>query len=159
MDWLALTIALVIMLIGLAGTVIPLLPGAPLIILAMVVYGFMTGFEIFPWTFWVGQGMLLVLIFAVDYIAGVIGVKRYGGSKAAVWGSIAGAFIGLFTLGPIGIIVGPFLGAVVGELISQRPPEQAVKAGIGTLLGLAGGAVFKIIIEIGMIAWFLILVL
>lgn len=158
MNWLGITLAMVIMFIGLAGTILPLLPGAPLIMLGMVVYGLFNGFEMFSMGFWIGQATLLVLVFIVDYAAGAVGVQQYGGSKAAVWGSIVGSLLGLFILGPLGIILGPFLGAVVGELMTQRPLDQAVKVGIGTLLGFAGGTVVKMIIEIGMIVWFLLII-
>ena len=154
MDWLGLTIAVIIMFIGLAGTLLPLLPGAPLIILGMVVYGLFNGFEVFTTAFWLGQIVLLILIFATDYLAGAVGVKRYGGSKAAVWGSITGGVIGFFTFGPLGVLIGPFLGAVIGELITNRPIDQAINAGIGTLLGFAGGTLVKLLLEIVMIVWF-----
>ncbi|MBM7854331.1 uncharacterized protein YqgC (DUF456 family) [Desulfohalotomaculum tongense] len=158
MNWLALITALIIMLAGLAGTVIPLLPGAPLIILGIVVYGLIDGFEIFSTGFWIGQAVLLILVFAVDYLAGAVGAKYYGGTKASVWGSIIGGLVGLLTLGPLGVILGPFLGAVTGELIARQPFKQAVKSGIGTLIGFAGGAVVKMIIEMAMIAWFLLVI-
>lgn len=154
--WLGTALALTIMFVGLAGIVLPLLPGAPLIFLGMVVFGLFYGFCSFTWLFWTGQGLLLVLVYATDYIASMLGTKHYGGSKAAIWGCVIGGVVGLFTLGPLGIILGPLLGAITGELISKRPPAQAVKAGIGTVLGLAGGAVIKVIIGIGMSVWFLV---
>ncbi|WP_031515436.1 DUF456 domain-containing protein [Desulfofalx alkaliphila] len=159
MDWLALTAALAIMLIGMAGAILPVIPGAPLILLGMVVYGLISGFTVFSWHFWLGQVILVILAFAVDYVAGIVGVKRYGGSKAAVWGSILGAFGGLFLLGPLGIILGPFLGAIIGELLHNKSPKQAINAGIGTLLGFAGGTVVKLIIQTAMIVSFLLVVL
>lgn len=159
LDWLGLVVALIIMFIGLAGTVLPLLPGAPLIVLGMVVYGLFNGFQLFNTLFWVGQAILLLLVFVVDHLAAAVGAKKYGGSKAAVWGSVVGVVLGLFTMGPFGILIGPFIGAVVGELINKRPFSQAVKVGAGTLLGFAGGTLVKLIFEIGMITWFLLVVL
>ncbi|MEG6615423.1 DUF456 domain-containing protein [Peptococcaceae bacterium 1198_IL3148] len=158
MSWIGITLAVLLMLVGLAGTILPLLPGGPLIVLGMVVYGAFEGFAAFSPTFWIGQVLLLMLIFAVDYLAGAIGAQKYGGSKAAVWGSIVGGVVGLFLLGPFGILLGPFFGAIIGELLSNRPLEQAIKVGVGTLLGFAGGALVKLIIEIGMIVWFLLVV-
>ncbi|MCL0033491.1 DUF456 domain-containing protein [Thermodesulfovibrionales bacterium] len=155
MDWLGLTVALIIMFVGLIGMLIPLLPGAPLIILGMVVYGLFYEFGLFTWIFWVGQGLMLALVYVVDYIASVLGARYYGASSAAIWGCIIGGLAGLVILGPIGIVLGPLFGAIVGELISGRPPAYAVKAGIGALFGLAGGVAAKIIIGLGMIAWFL----
>jgi hypothetical protein len=158
MSWISIALALLIMFVGLAGTILPMLPGGPLIVLGMLVYGAFEGFEVFSPTFWVGQVILLMLVFAVDYLAGAIGAQKYGGSKASVWGSIVGGLVGIFVLGPFGILLGPFLGAIIGELLSNKPLEQAVKVGVGTLLGFAGGALVKLIIEIGMIIWFLLVV-
>ncbi|MTI82032.1 MAG: DUF456 domain-containing protein [Firmicutes bacterium] len=159
MDWLALTVALVIMFIGLAGTLLPMVPGAPLVMLGIIVYGFMGNFHIFGTFFWIGQTVLLLMVFGVDYMAGAIGAKYYGGTKYSIWGSIIGGLVGLFTLGPLGVIVGPFIGAVVGEMINQNSLEKALKSGIGTLIGFAGGTLVKIAIEITMIVWFLFVVL
>lgn len=159
MEWLGLLIAGLLILLGLAGTVLPLLPGAPLIVLGMVAYGYFNGFSHFTTLFWVGQLALLMIIFAVDYLAGAVGTQRFGGSKQALWGSIIGAFVGLFALGPLGIVLGPFIGAVLGEMLSGRPLPQACKVGFGSIVGLVGGTLVKLLVEIVMIIWFLIVIL
>ena len=141
-------------LIGLAGTVIPGLPGAPLILLGMLIYGYLESFVHLTWTFYLVQGLAVAIIFLLDYLANVWGVKRYGGSRAAVWGSIIGSILGLIFLGPLGIILGPFLGAVAGELLSHQSIKQAVRAGWGTVIGFLGGLFLKLAVEAAMIAWF-----
>lgn len=159
MDWIGVFVAAVLILLGLAGTVLPLLPGAPLIVLGMVAYGYFNGFAQFTTLFWVGQIILLIIIFIVDYVAGAVGTQKFGGSKGALWGSIVGALVGLFTMGPLGIILGPFIGAVLGELIAGGNLSQSVKVGFGSIVGFVGGTVVKLMVEIVMIVWFLIVVL
>lgn len=154
MDILGLILACLFFAAGVAGTLLPALPGAPLILLGMIIYGLFAGFYNMSLWFFIFQGVAVGLIFLVDYAANVWGVRRYGGSRSAVWGSMAGLLLGLLLLGPLGIILGPFLGAVAGELISKKPLDRAVRTGLGTLLGLAGGTVLKLVIEAGMIIWF-----
>ncbi len=155
MEILALLIAILFFIAGLAGTLLPVLPGAILLWAGMLIYGTMTGFQTLGTAFFIGQGIAVVLVHAVDYLAGVAGVKRYGGSKNAVYGSIIGAILGIFIMGPAGIIFGPFIGAVAGEMLgSHKQLDIAVRSGFGTLVGLIGGTVLKIAVEIVMIVWF-----
>ncbi|MCI2425424.1 DUF456 domain-containing protein [Candidatus Acetothermia bacterium] len=159
MDWLGLLIALIIIFIGFAGLLLPILPGAPLILLGMVVYGLLAGFYELELGFWIGQSILVVLLYAVDYIAATVGVKRYNGSHLAIGGSIVGIAIGLFTLGFIGIIIGPILGAIAGEFLAKGSLERALKGGVGAFVGIAGSIIAKLIIGIVMIIGFLLVVL
>ncbi|MBP7330912.1 MAG: hypothetical protein BWY65_00067 [Firmicutes bacterium ADurb.Bin373] len=154
MSIIGMIIAVLFFIAGIAGTVLPVLPGAPLIWLGMLLYGLIAGFHNLPWTFFLGQGLAVALIFFVDYFAGVWGVRRYGGSKEAVWGSVTGALLGLILMGPFGLIFGPFLGAVAGELYLKNTLEKAFRVGVGTLIGFFGGFVLKLAIEIVMIVWF-----
>jgi uncharacterized protein YqgC (DUF456 family) len=158
MSIVGMFLAVLLFIVGIAGTVLPALPGAPLIWLGMFVYGLMVHFNNLPWTFFLGQGLAVALIFAVDYFAGAWGVSRYGGSKTAVWGSIIGGLLGLIFMGPFGLIFGPFIGAVAGELYLKNSLEKAIKAGVGTLVGFLGGFVLKLTIEVVMIVWFFIAV-
>lgn len=158
MTVLGLIIASLFFIAGVAGTILPGLPGAPLILLGMIIYGLFTGFYDLPVWFYIFQGVAVGLIFLIDYAANVWGVRRYGGSRAAVWGSLAGVLAGVLLLGPLGIILGPFIGAVAGEMTARKPFPQAVRVGIGTLLGLAGGTALKLIVEAGMIIWFFVII-
>lgn len=151
---LGLVISILFFIAGMAGIFLPILPGAPLIVLGMVAYGLIEGFTNLTWQFFLGQLILMAFVFGIDYLAGMWGVRRYGGSNTAVWGSVIGALVGLFILGPLGIILGPFLGAVGGELIAKGNLQLAVRAGMGTLLGFLGGALLKLILQILMIIWF-----
>jgi len=154
-----MVLAVILFIIGVLGTILPALPGATMIWLGMLVYGFFVDFQNLPWTFYVGQGLAVVLIFLVDYLAGIWGVKRYGGSKEAVWGSVLGGLVGVFVLGPFGLIFGPFIGAVAGELFRKSSLNKALEVGIGTIIGFLGGSFIKLAIEAVMIVWFFMVVL
>ena len=151
--------AVIFFTVGVIGTVLPALPGAPLIWLGMLIYGFFVKFNNLPWTFFLGQGLAVALIFLIDYLAGIWGVKRYGGSKAAVWGSVLGGLLGVLLMGPFGLIFGPFIGAVAGELYQKSSFDKAFQVGVGTLIGFLGGTVLKLAVEILMIVWFFTTVL
>lgn len=159
MSIIGMVLAVVFFTVGVIGTVLPALPGAPLIWLGMLIYGFFVKFNNLPWTFFLGQGLAVALVFLIDYLAGIWGVKRYGGSKAAVWGSVLGGLLGVLLLGPFGLIFGPFIGAVAGELYQKSPLDRAFQVGIGTLIGFIGGTVLKLAVEILMIVWFFTTVL
>ena len=154
METTALVLAIILFIAGIIGTILPLLPGPILIYGGMLLYGFMTQFSTLDAYFFLLQGLVLVLIFLIDYIASAVGTKRYGGSKQAVWGAVLGTIPGLIFLGPLGIVIGPFLGAVVVELLRGKDINQTMRVGLGTLIGLLGGTVVKIGVEIVMIVYF-----
>jgi len=154
-----LIVAVIFMTLGVLGTILPALPGAPLIWLGMFIYGLFVKFHGLGWTFFLGQGLAVVLIFAIDYASGVWGVKKYGGSRYAIWGSILGGIAGAVLGGPFGLICGPFIGAVVGELYGKNSLQEALRAGLGTMVGLLGGTFLKLAVEAVMITWFFIKVL
>lgn len=158
MDTTALILAIILFITGLLGTVLPLLPGTALIYAGFVLYGFMTKFVTLDITFYILQGLALILVFIIDYVASAAGTRRFGGSKQAAWGAVIGAVIGLF-LGPLGIIIGPFVGAVGIELLRGIEINQAVRVGFGTLIGFIGGTFLKLGVGILMIVYFFIRVL
>ncbi len=154
-----LVIAIIFFIAGLLATFLPVLPGPLLIWVGMFAYGLFVGFENLSAGFYLAQALAVGVLFLVDYISVAAGTKRYGGSRYSILGALVGLVGGVLTLGPLGIIVGPFLGAVLVELISGRPLKNSFIAGFGTILGFFGGTVIKIIIEIIMIAWFFFAVL
>lgn len=154
MSFAGMAIAVVFFTAGIIGTFLPVLPGAPLIWLGMLIYGFFVKFTNLSWLFFVGQGLVVALVFLIDYLAGVWGAKRYGGSRAAVWGSVLGGIIGIWLLGPFGLIFGPFIGAVLGELYRKSDLNKAFQVGIGTIIGFMGGTILKLVVEVLMIIWF-----
>lgn len=154
MQVLAMILALIFFIVGLAGSILPIIPGAILMWVGMLIYGLMTDFATLGLAFFIGQALAVALAYIIDYLSGAYGAKRYGGSRYAIYGSIIGAIVGLILMGPAGIIFGPFLGAIIGELINQKPLETAFKTGVGTLIGLLSGTVIKLAIQIIMIIWF-----
>ncbi|MCI5138283.1 MAG: DUF456 family protein, partial [Candidatus Electrothrix sp. AR1] len=143
---------------GLVGTVFPAIPGTVLILVGFVVYGLITGFDSLSAWFFVGQTLLVALSYLIEFLATAFGVKMFGGSKAAAWGAVLGSLL-VFVLGPIGIIVGPLLGAIVGELIMGEQIKQALHSGFGSFLGFMGGVIANLVISGLMIAWFVLEIL
>lgn len=159
MEVSALVVASLFFLAGIAGTILPMLPGTPLILVGMFVYGYLTGFATLDAYFFVGQGVATALTFAVDYVATALGTRRYGGGKRAAFGAALGMLLGALVFGPIGLIIGAFVGAAATELLSGKQIDQARRAGIGALVGFVGAVVVKLIIVVVMIAWFFLRVM
>lgn len=158
MEIAALVVACLFFLAGIIGSIAPVLPGAPLIWLGMLIYGFIAGFAELNTTFFILQGCLALAVMGIDYLATALGSRYFGASKAAVAGAVLGLFVGVFSF-PIGLLVGPFLGAVLLELIFNRNAAMALRSGLGAVIGFWGGAAFKLTLEGGMIAWFFVRVL
>lgn len=159
MSGIGMVIAVLFFGAGLAGTVIPFLPGAPLIWLGMLLYGFFVDFQNLNLAFYFWQAVLVGLTFLVGYVATTLGTKFGGGSKAAMRGAMVGLILGPILLGPPGFFLGPFVGAVMAELFLGRGLPEAFRAGLGALVGQVGGTVLNLIIELGMIAWFILAVI
>lgn len=153
-----LAIAILFFAVGLVGILLPVIPGIGLIWLGMLIYGLLTGFETLSAAFFIGEASGVVLAFLVDYAANIWGVKHYGGSRPALWGSVLGLLCGIILLGPLGVIIGPFAGALAGELLTGSPISRAVRSGIGTLVGFLGGTLLKFAIAAVMITWFFVVV-
>lgn len=140
---------------GLAGMLLPFLPGAPLLFLGLLFGAWAEGFR------YVGKGTLLILAgmaaltYLVEFFASALGARRYGGSQRAMLGAVLGGIVGIF-LGVPGILLGPFAGAVLGELSLKRSLDQAGWAGFGTVVGLAIGVAGKLAIGIAMLGLFLL---
>jgi uncharacterized protein YqgC (DUF456 family) len=125
MDTLLLILALLLALIGAIGAVLPGLPGTPVSFIALLLLIFCDGNDITT-TALIINGILTVVITALDYVAPVWLTKRSGGSKYGTWGTTIGLVIGMF-FGLPGILLGPFLGAYIGELIAKTPSDKAFK--------------------------------
>ncbi|KPV55227.1 membrane protein [Paenibacillus sp. A3] len=149
-------IIVILFLVGMAGAVYPVLPGALAIYAAFFVYGFMVGFEPFGVWFWLIQTTIVAVLMVADYAVSAVGVKKFGGTRASVIGSTIGLLIGPFVIPVAGLLIGPFLGAVVGELIVGTEFRQAVRAGIGALVGFFSGLIVKLVLQLLMIVLFII---
>jgi len=148
----------ILILVGVAGTVLPALPGLPLVFGGMLLAAWAGGFEQVGVAMLVLLGLLTVLSLGIDFLATAMGAKRVGASKLALLGAVIGTFVGLF-FGPIGLLTGPFVGALAGELVHGREVRQATRVGFGTWLGILVGTVLKIGLAFAMLglfafAWF-----
>lgn len=160
MDIIYWVIIAAMFIIGFIGLIYPIIPSVLFIMAGFILYGVFYSFTPFNWLFWTVQSLFVVLLFIADYVANIIGVKKYGGSKAAVWGSTIGLIVGPFVIPMLGIIIGPFLGAIIAELIiHQKDVVTASKIGFGTVIGFVSGVVSKSIIQIIMIGYFLFVVI
>lgn len=142
------------MVAGLAGSVLPFLPGPPLIFAGALVYAFATNWM----PIGIGRlailGVLAVLAYALGHAASALGAKRFGGSRWAVVGALVGAVIGIF-FGPIGLLFGPVIGAVAGEFLKSGDLEVSTRSGVGALVGMAVGIAANLSVAIIMVALFL----
>lgn len=148
-----------LILVGIAGTVLPALPGLPLVFAGMLLAAWAGNFQEVGWVPLLILGLLTLLSLGIDFLAASLGAKRVGASKLAVAGAVLGTFAGLF-FGPVGLFAGPFVGALGGELIHGREVRRATKVGFGTWLGIVFGVVLKLGLAFAMVglfafAWFL----
>jgi uncharacterized protein YqgC (DUF456 family) len=154
------TIAAILAIVGLAGIVLPAIPGLPLVFAGMLLAAWADGFTRIGVATLVVLGVLTLLSMAVDFWAAALGAKRVGASRLAIIGAVLGTFAGIF-LGPIGFFAGPFVGALAGELLHGRGVDrsrlgQATRVGFGTWLGMVFGVALKLMLAfamIGLFAW------
>ena len=153
--WLA---AIVVMAIGLIGTVLPIIPGTTIILAAAVVHRIMLGPE--KGMAWSGIGGLVVLTalsYGLDFLSSYFGAKYFGASRWGVAGAVLGGIVGIFT-GFVTLLFLPIVGAIIGELIAGKQLINAGKAGWGTLLGTIAGMIGKLALGLAMVSWWLIAV-
>ncbi len=145
MDWTILwyVIAGLIIAAGFVGSILPNLPGIPVMFGGMLLAAWVGRFHTIPLWAVVIVGVLAACSIVFDFLAGTWGAKRYGASKAAVWGAFIGTIGGVF-FGIPGLLLGPFVGAVAGQLVSGSPVVQAAKVGFGTWVGLLIGTAIKL---------------
>jgi uncharacterized protein YqgC (DUF456 family) len=140
---IGLLLALFVMCIGLAGSILPGIPSTPLVLLAAIghrLYFGDTGASIFVLVL---LGVIMLFSLAVDYVASMVGAKKLGATWRGVLGAVVGALIGIFFSLP-GIILGPFVGALTFEMVGGREFREAARAGMGAMLGLLVGAIGKL---------------
>lgn len=149
--WL-LSVALIV--IGVAGTVLPALPGTLLVLAGIVLGAWIDDFTRVGWGVVAVAGFLAIVAWALDYLAGLLGARKAGASRQAIVGAALGTVAGLF-LGLVGVLFMPLMGAAIGEYLARRDRQRAVTVGIATWLGLMAGLVGKVVIAFVMIGLFL----
>jgi uncharacterized protein len=146
LDWILLIFAIALIIIGLIGCVVPVLPGPPISFGGILLLHY-TKFGDFTFEFLTIMAFLAIGVTVLDYIVPVWGTKKLGGSRYGIWGATIGLVLGIFFFPPIGIIIGPFLGALVGELIKENNSNKAFKAALGSLVGFLLGIGMKLIVS------------
>jgi len=160
MDLIAWVVIVALFIVAFIGLIYPIIPSVLFIFAGFIAYGLFFTFEELPWWFWVIEVLFTVLLFSADTVANLVGVKKFGGSKAAMWGSTIGLLVGPFIIPFLGIILGPFLGAIIAELVfTKQSLQNALKVGVGSVVGFLTSVVTKGAIQIVMIIVFLIAVL
>lgn len=156
MDVFWMVLGIVLLLGGLVGCLLPLLPGPPLSYGALLVLQLRTDppFTLNFLLVWAG---IVALVTLLDYIIPAYGTKKFGGTKYGVWGCMLGLLVGV-GLGPAGIILGPFVGAFVGEWLANRNSDKALRAAIGSFIGFLTGTVLKLVVCSVMAYYFVIAV-
>ncbi len=146
---------IILLLLGLVGIILPFLPGVPLIFIGSFIYAMATDFREITANTIILFFALTILCLVLDYVSGLIGAKKFGATKLGILGALLGMIVGLIAFGLPGIIIGSFLGAVILEILGGQKRDQAIKIGIGTLVGFLAGTLFKFIIGFFMIGAFI----
>ena len=142
-----------LILIGLAGTVLPALPGTLFVLAGIVLGAWIDDFSRVGWGIVWAVAVLAVLAWVLDYVAGLLGARKAGASRQALIGAALGTVAGIF-MGLVGVLFMPLVGAAVGEYLARRDHQHAVKVGIATWLGIMAGLVAKVVIAFMMIGLF-----
>jgi uncharacterized protein len=151
-QWL---LAVVLIVVGFLGIILPALPGVPLMYAGMLLAAWSEDFQRIGWVSLTVLGVLTVISVIVDFAASALGAKRAGASGRAIWGAFIGAVVGLF-FGLPGLILGPFVGAVIGELSVHGRMQAAGRVGVATWVGLIFGTVVKVAIAFSMLGVFVL---
>lgn len=144
MEWLWIVLAGILIIVGLAGCILPVIPGPPISYAGLLLLQVAKDnpFSAETMMIWLTVTIVVTLL---DYVVPVWGTRKYGGSRQGIWGSIIGLLAGLFFFPPIGIIIGPFAGAILGEMVAGKNSNDAFRAGFGSFVGLMAGTLLKLI--------------
>ncbi|WP_405410751.1 DUF456 domain-containing protein [Maribacter sp. Asnod1-A12] len=149
MDIFLLVLGFILMLVGILGSFLPVLPGPPISWVGLLLL-YSTSAITMNWTFLGITLAIALIVFGLDYVIPAIGTKKFGGTKAGVIGTTVGLLVALIfpILGPFGIIIWPFVGALVGELLNKADKKTATKAAFGSFLGFLTGTFLKFMVAI-----------
>lgn len=153
---LLIILSFVLIAVGLVGVFLPFLPGAIIAWLGMFLFAYVTEFSAISLTTVLIFLGLTVVTVILDMVAPLLGAKKYKASKFGVIGCFAGLLFGLMLLGPIGIIIGPFVGAFLGEYWGGRKPEDAVQSAKGTVIGFMAGSLVKLVVVLVMLGFLIV---
>jgi uncharacterized protein len=148
----------VLILLGLAGTVLPALPGTLFVLAGIVLGAWIDDFSRVGWGIVSTVAVLAVLAWVLDYVAGLLGARKVGASRQALIGAAVGTVVGLF-MSLVGVLFMPLVGAAAGEYLARRDHPQALKVGVATWLGIMAGLVAKVVIAFMMIGLYVVALL
>jgi uncharacterized protein YqgC (DUF456 family) len=135
----------IFIIVGLIGCVVPGVPGPPFSFLALVLISAAKGWEPFSLNFLIIMALITIVVTALDYVVPAVGAKKFGASKYGFWGAVLGMLVGIIFFPPLGMIIGAFLGAIIGEMVVGKPSQEALKAGWGVFVGIMFGMIIKLI--------------
>ncbi len=153
MDYVLVSLGFICLILGLVGCFAPILPGPPISFLGLLLLHWTRFGQFTPNILWM-FAILTVIVTIIDYFIPLWGTRKWGGSGAGVTGATIGLLLGFF-FPPIGIILGPFLGAVVGELMAGKKSHEAFKAGMGAFIGFVLGTAIKMALVFVMVYYFI----
>ncbi|MFO7719751.1 MAG: DUF456 domain-containing protein [Gillisia sp.] len=154
MDIILVFLAAFLMVIGILGSFLPVLPGVPISWVGLLVFYLAPSVPVNYWFLGI-TFFIAVLIYALNLIIPAMGTKRYGGSKFGMIGATLGLVIGLFSPIPFGVIIGPFLGAFIGELINKSNRKSALKAAYGSFIGFLASSFMELVVAFSFLMLFL----
>lgn len=155
MDVLLITVSVLLLLIGILGSIVPILPGPPIAFCGLLLVQF-TSKHPFSVEFLIIFGMLAIISAIIDNVLPLYVTKKFNGSKKGVWGSAIGLIIGLFFFPPFGIIIGPMAGAFLGEIVDGKTAEKAVKPAFGSFIGFLSSIFLRFALSIVMAYYFVV---
>lgn len=147
LDIVLIVLGSICIIIGFLGCILPVIPGVPLSYVGIILLH-LTSVAHFSPQFLIIWGIIVIAVQILDYFVPIWGTKKFGGGKKGAWGSALGVVAGIFLIPPWGIIIFPFVGAVVGELIDEKDFKAAVKAGFGAFLGFIAGTLMKLVVAV-----------
>jgi uncharacterized protein YqgC (DUF456 family) len=142
MEIFYMIIGILFIILGLIGCFIPVLPGPPLAYISLLLLQLGPAVP-FTFNFMMVMGIIVAIITAIDYFIPALGAKKWGGSRYGIIGALLGVVVGLFIFPPLGFVIFPFIGAIMGEIINGANTNKALKAAFGTLIGLIFGTMLK----------------
>lgn len=147
MDIIIICVVAFILLLGIIGCFVPVIPGPPISYGALLVFHFFSSYNIDENTLWL-WALIVIAVTVFDLWVQIYGVKKFGGTKKAVNGSIIGLIIGIFLFPPFGIIIGPFLGAFIGAKMDDPDVNKALRIALGALAGFVAGTIVKLSVSL-----------
>ncbi|WP_156290263.1 DUF456 domain-containing protein [Oceanobacillus salinisoli] len=159
LDFIIWIVIIALFVLSFVGILYPIIPSVLVIWVGFFLYQFIINANELTASFWIVMVIFTAFLFLADILANSYFVKKYGGSKWGERGAAIAVIIGSFIIPPFGIILVPFITVFVIELLQHRPPNEAARASIGSLLGFLGGSVAKVVIQLIMIIWFFIVII